>query len=124
MPMHKCLLVVLALLLAAPVALPKQKKKGKGHKYLPGVTFVSPVECKKNHGKWRWDVKTDRANPPAQIAPDHRVTVADVAAWDMPTQKITRVTPRFGREAHWFELTGKGDSGQSGGRWRPPCPAG
>ena len=52
-------------------------------------------------------MKTDRANPPAQIAPDHRVTVADMAAWEMPAQKITRVTPRFGRENHWFVLIGK-----------------
>jgi hypothetical protein len=93
--MRKCLLVLLVVLIVAPVALPKKKKKDKGHKHLLGVTFVSPVECKNNHGKWRWDVKTDRANPPAQIAPDHRVTVADMAAWEMPAQKITRVTPHF-----------------------------
>ena len=45
--MRKCLLVLLVLLIVAPVALPKKKKKGKGHKHLLGVTFVSPVECKK-----------------------------------------------------------------------------
>jgi hypothetical protein len=87
--MRKCLLV---LLIVAPVALPKKKKTGKGHRHLPGVTFVSPVECKKNHGKWRWDVKTERANPPGQIAPDHRVTVADMGALEMPAQKTRCVT--------------------------------
>src|SRR5262249_10813247 len=61
----------------------------------------------KHHGKWRWDVKTGRAKPPKQIPANHKVTVADVAAWERPEDKVKISTPRFGRETEWFELTGK-----------------
>jgi hypothetical protein len=104
--MRKCLLVFLFVLIAAPVALPK-KKKSKRRKKLPTVTFVSPIECKNNHGKWRWDIKTERAKPPATIPADHKITVAEVAAWEMPEDKVKSKSPRFGREKEWFQLTGK-----------------
>jgi hypothetical protein len=104
--MRKCLLALFVLLIAAPVALPKKKKR-KRRKALPTVTFQSYYECKKHHGKWRWDVKTDRAKPPATIPADHKVTVAEVAAWEPPKDKVKASTPRFGRETEWFELTGK-----------------
>jgi hypothetical protein len=105
--MRKYLLVLLVLLTAAPLALPKKKKTRRRRKPLPTVTFLSPVECKKNHGEWRWDVKTDRDQPPATVPKDHRVTVADVAAWDPPEKRVGKRTPRLGREKEWFQLTGR-----------------
>jgi hypothetical protein len=74
---------------------------------LPTVTFVSPTECKGNHGVWRWKVKTDPETAPSPISKDHKVTVADVAAWEAPESKLKTRTPRTGREMEWFELTGK-----------------
>jgi hypothetical protein len=87
------------LLAAAPLALPQRVR--------PTVTFVSPVECKGDHGKWRWKVKTEKARPPDFISADHKITPADVAEWEVPDRKVTTRTPRFGREAEWFQLTGK-----------------
>jgi hypothetical protein len=97
--MRKYLSAAVLLLAAAPLALPQRAR--------PTVTFVSPVECKGDHGKWRWKVKTERARPPDFIPADHRVTPADVAGWEVPDRKVTTRTPRFGRETEWFELTGK-----------------
>jgi hypothetical protein len=102
--MRKSLLVLLVLLTAAPFALPKKKRK---RRKLPTVTFVSETKCKANHGVWRWKVKTDPDRPPARIAADHKVTVADVGAWDPPEEKVKIRTPRKGREKEWYELTGK-----------------
>jgi hypothetical protein len=65
------------------------------------------VECKGDHGKWRWHVKTERDRPPADIPTDHRVTPSDIAGWDPPEGKITSRTPRVGRETEWYELTGR-----------------
>jgi hypothetical protein len=94
------LLTVAALLLSAPVLARSRKPR-------PTVTYVSPIECKGDHGKWRWRVKTEKDRPPARIAADHQVTPADIAAWEPPEGKITTRTPRVGREKEWFELTGK-----------------
>jgi hypothetical protein len=68
---------------------------------------VSPVECKGDQGKWRWKIKTEKGKPPARIAADHKVTPADIAAWDPPEGKVTTRTPRTGKEEEWWELTGK-----------------
>jgi hypothetical protein len=68
---------------------------------------VSPVECKGDHGKWRWKVKTEKDRLPANIPADHRVTPADIAAWEPPEARITTRTPRVGREKEWYELTGR-----------------
>jgi hypothetical protein len=65
------------------------------------------VECRADHGKWRWKVKTQKAWPPAEIPTDHRITPSDVADWDPPEGKITTRTPRIGRETEWYELTGR-----------------
>jgi hypothetical protein len=96
--MRKCLLVLLVLLIVAPLAVVQEKKKRKRRKPRPTVTFVSPVQCKGDHGKWRWKVKTEKDRPPARIAADPRVTAADIAAWEPPEGKITTRTPRVGRE--------------------------
>jgi hypothetical protein len=66
-----------------------------------------PVECKADHGKWRWKVKTDKDSPPTSIPADHRVTPGDIAGWEPPEEKITTRTPRVDREKEWYELTGK-----------------
>jgi hypothetical protein len=97
---------LLVLFTAAPLALPI-KKTLKGRKPLPTVTFASPIQCKGNHGKWRWDVKTDRSKPPVTIPADPNVSVADVGAWEPPAGKIKTRTPRACREREWFQLTGK-----------------
>jgi hypothetical protein len=76
-------------------------------KPLPTVTFVSPVECKGDHGKWRWKIKTEKDRPPTTIPADHRVTPAGIADWEPPEEKVTTRTPRVGREEEWWELTGK-----------------
>jgi hypothetical protein len=94
------ILVAAVLLLAA--TLPARIRKA-----LPTVTFVSPVECKGDHGKWRWKIKTEKDRPPATIPADHRVTPADIADWEPPQEKVTMRTPRVGREEEWWELTGK-----------------
>jgi hypothetical protein len=96
----------LVLLIVGPTALP-EKKKRRHRKPRPTVTFVTRVECKGDHSKWRWKVKTEKDKPPTRIAADHRVTPADIAAWDPPEDKVTTRTPRKGREAEWWELTGK-----------------
>src|SRR5690348_13328708 len=80
---------------------------GRSRKPRPTVTYESPVECKGDHGKWRWKVKTEKDRPPATIPADHRVTPAAIAAWEPPEAKITTRTPRVGREKEWYELTGK-----------------
>src|SRR6516162_3026337 len=88
------LVTAAALLLTASVL-------GRSRKPRPTVTYVSPIECKGDHGKWRWKVKTEKDRPPARIAADHRVTAADIAAWEPPEGKITTRTPRAGREREW-----------------------
>jgi hypothetical protein len=47
------------------------------------------------------------AAKPGAVAADHRVTPADIAAWEPPEAKVTTRTPRVGREKEWYELTGK-----------------
>jgi hypothetical protein len=63
--MRKCLLVLLVLLLSPPLAsTEKTKKRGRHRRPRPTVTFVSPVECKGDQGKWRWKIKTEKDKPP------------------------------------------------------------
>jgi hypothetical protein len=73
----------------------------------PTVTYLSPTECQGDHGKWRWKVKTEKRHLPDYIPPDHKITPADMAAWEVPGEKISTCTPRIGREQQWYELTGK-----------------
>jgi hypothetical protein len=94
------LVATAALLLTASVL-------GRSRKPRPTVTYVSPIECKGDHGKWRWKVKTEKDRAPANIPADHQVTPADIAAWEPPDGKITTRTPRVGREREWYQLTGK-----------------
>jgi len=77
-PQIVAFLIAVALFPADSTGLARTRKP------LPTVTFVSPTECKANHGVWRWKVKTDREAPPSPISNDHKVTVADVAAWARP----------------------------------------
>jgi hypothetical protein len=90
---------VVLLLVLAPAALSRKPR--------PAVTFVSPVECHADHGKWRWKVKTEKDRPPAEIPTDHRITPSDVADWEPPEQMITNCTQRVGRQTEWYELTGR-----------------
>jgi hypothetical protein len=105
--MSKCLVPVLLLLAVVPSALCRKPR--------PTVTFVSPVECHGDHGKWRWKVKTQIDRPPADILADHRVTPSDIGGWDPPEEKITTRTPRVGRETEWSCRAG---------RSLPPAPQG
>jgi hypothetical protein len=89
-----------ALLLAAAALAYARKPR-------PTVTFVSPIETKGAHGKWRWKIKTDSDRPPTSIPADHRVTPADIAGWESPEAKVSTRTPRVGREKEWYQLTGK-----------------
>src|SRR4051794_19911996 len=87
-------------LLAAPVTLVGAEGKGT-------VTYLSPNECKGNHGAWRWAAKTEEHKPPDAIPAAHRVTPTDIGGWRPLEGKIERDTPRKGREHEWYELTGR-----------------
>jgi hypothetical protein len=100
------LVTAAALLLAASV-LARSRRSRRPRKPRPTVTFVSPVECRGDHDKWRWKVKTERDRPLAEIPADHRITPSDVADWEPPEGKITTRTPRVGQENEWYELTGR-----------------
>jgi hypothetical protein len=45
------------------------------------VTFVSPCECRDNHGEHRWAVKNDPSTPPAEASAIQAVTPSDVFSW-------------------------------------------
>ena len=71
------------------------------------VEFVSPTECKGDHGVYRWVVKTDHEVPPDSIPEANKVKPSDIGKWQPPRGVITTNTPRSGREKDWFQVTGR-----------------
>lgn len=71
------------------------------------VIYLSPTECKGNHGVWRWDAKVDAEKPPDKIPEDHHVTPAIMKRWLVPYENIGTKSPRRGREREWYCLTGR-----------------
>ena len=72
-------------------------------------TFTSTCKCiyEKNlacFGTYRWDVKTDKATVPAEVAD---VTPSKIGEWDGPGGKFGYNTPRIPEEERWYRVTGK-----------------
>jgi hypothetical protein len=47
----------------------------------PPPTFLSPRECRDNHGKHRWSVKNDASLLPTDASAIQLVTPSDVFSW-------------------------------------------
>jgi hypothetical protein len=73
----------------------------------PPVTFLSPCECRDNHGKHRWSVKNDPATPPTDARAIQSVTPSDVYSWPGPDVPLTQQSERTGIENNWYALTGR-----------------
>jgi hypothetical protein len=71
------------------------------------VTFESPCECRDNHGKHRWSVKSDPSLPPADASAIQGVTPSDIYSWPGPDVPLTQSSERTGIENKWFALTGR-----------------
>jgi hypothetical protein len=71
------------------------------------VIFLSPTACQGNHGVWRWDAKTDGEVPPDAILEANQVTPIVVGSWPDLQGRVTKATPRSGREKLWYQLTGR-----------------
>ena len=71
------------------------------------VTFESPCECRDNHGKYRWSVKSDSSLPPADANAIQAVTPSDIYSWPGPDVRLTQQSERTGIENKWFALTGR-----------------
>ena len=101
-----CLLLALA---ASAAPAQKKDKKGEkgGKKNSDGVEFTSSCVCTACQGKHRWDVKTDKSPAPASVAADHRITPSELRKWIGPGGTIGKSTPRSGKEAEFFALTGE-----------------
>lgn len=100
--MRRLLLTALVLLAATSPSARAEDKPGK-----KTVTYLSPTECRGNHGAWRWDAKTIEHKPPDNIPATHRVTPTDIGNWRPLEGKFDKDTPRRGREHEWYELTGR-----------------
>ena len=73
----------------------------------PPVTFLSPCECRDNHGKHRWSVKNDPSLPPTDGNAIQAVTPSDMFSWPGPDVRLTQQSERTGIENKWFALTGR-----------------
>src|SRR2546430_7270359 len=71
------------------------------------VTFLSPCECRHNHGQNRWSVKNDPSAPPVDASAIQSVTPSDVFSWPGPDVPLTQSSERTGIENKWFALTGR-----------------
>src|SRR5438046_395343 len=71
------------------------------------VTFESPCECRDNHGKHRWSVKSDSSLPPADANAIQAVTSSDIYSWPGPDVRLTQQSERTSAENKWFALTGR-----------------
>ena len=61
----------------------------------PPVTFVSPRDCRDNHGKHRCSVKIESVTP------------SDIYRWPGLDVPLTQSPERTGIENQWFALTGR-----------------
>jgi len=73
----------------------------------PAVTFLSPCECRENHGQHRWSVKNDPSIPPTDARAIQSVTPSDVYSWPGPDVPLTQQSERTEIENNWYSLTGK-----------------
>src|SRR6266566_291480 len=73
----------------------------------PPVTFLSPCECRDNHGKHRWSVKNDPSIPPTDASAIQSVTPSDIFSWPGRDVPLTQSSERTGIENKWFALTGR-----------------
>ena len=73
----------------------------------PPVTFVSPCDCRDNHGQHRWSVKIDPSLPPADVNAIQAVTPSDIYSWAGPDVPLTQSSERTGIENKWFAVTGR-----------------
>jgi hypothetical protein len=73
----------------------------------PHVTFVSPCECRDNHGQHRWSVKIDASLPPTDANVIQAITPSDIYGWPGPDVPLTQSSERMGIENKWFVLTGR-----------------
>jgi hypothetical protein len=74
---------------------------------VPPVTFESPCECRDNHGKGRWAVKTDSSLPPTDASAIQAVTPSDIFNWQGPTEYLVPSSERIWSEQKWYALTGR-----------------
>jgi hypothetical protein len=76
----------------------------------PEVTFGSPCECIKFHGKNRWVAKTDLTPVPSDKSAIQSVTPSQIYAWEGigPDVDLTLYTEaRMPSEQKWYALTGR-----------------
>ncbi len=69
------------------------------------VTFKDSCHCIECHAEYRWDVKTDEEQPPANGITD--AVPSDIGAWRGPGGFFDKDTERKGREKNWYRLTGR-----------------
>jgi hypothetical protein len=67
------------------------------------VTFKDACHCIKCHAEYRWDVKTDDDDPPANVT--NELTPSDIGDWSGPGGIFTQDTPRKAKEKKFFALT-------------------
>jgi hypothetical protein len=76
----------------------------------PTVIFVSPCECRGEHGKNRWTPKTDPSPVPLDKSAIQSVTPSQIYQWEGlgPNVPLTRTTEtRMPAEQKWYNLTGR-----------------
>ncbi len=74
------------------------------------VTFVSPCECRKQHGVDRWTPKTDPSPVPFLSAGVSPITPSQIYRWKGPGRNVplTKHTEtRLPSEQKWFKLRGR-----------------
>jgi hypothetical protein len=82
---------------------------------LPPVTFISPCDCRDNHGRHRWSVKIDPALPPTGGNAIQAVTPSDIYSWPGSDVRLTQQSERTGIEQNWFSVTGHRSAGDTVG---------
>ena len=87
---------------ALTVSLYSQAGYGQGK---PKVTFKDECHCVGCHAEYRWDVKTDDTEPPANVT--SKLKPSQIGAWQGPGGIFTKTTPRRGKERNWYQVTGR-----------------
>jgi hypothetical protein len=72
----------------------------------PPVYFVSPCECKNNHGEDRWNAKTEWAAMPTDLSQFRAVQPSDIYRW-APLPGVREDSKRKSpEEEQWCNVTG------------------
>ena len=74
------------------------------------VTFLSPCECRNQHGVDRWTPKTDSSPAPFLSVGVARVTPSDIYQWKGPGPNVPltkKTETRLPSEQKWYKLTGR-----------------